>query len=30
MKKLGVTLEPFMSGNHLPWMQPGYADGMLS
>jgi len=28
MKRLAVTLEPFMSGSHLPWMQPGYADGM--
>jgi uncharacterized protein len=28
MKKLTVTLEPFMAGTHLPWMQPGYADGM--
>lgn len=28
MKKLAVVLEPFMAGSHLPWMQPGYADGM--
>ena len=28
MKKLAVTLEPFMAGTHLPWMQPGYSDGM--
>ncbi|MGA2585511.1 MAG: aldo/keto reductase [Candidatus Aminicenantales bacterium] len=30
MKKLGAALEPFMSGTHLPWMQPGYVDGMLA
>ncbi len=28
MKKLAVTLEPFMAGTHLPWMHPGYLDGM--
>jgi uncharacterized protein len=27
MKALTVALEPFMAGNGLPWMQPGYLDG---
>jgi len=27
MKRLAVTLEPFMAGTNLPWMQPGYRDG---
>jgi len=28
MKKLAVTLEPFMAGTQLPWMRPGYTDGI--
>jgi len=27
MKALAVKLEPFMAGNHSPWMQSGYHDG---
>lgn len=27
MKALAVKLEPFMAGNHMPWMQSGYHDG---
>jgi aryl-alcohol dehydrogenase-like predicted oxidoreductase len=29
MKRIGVKLEPFMAGNQLPWMQPGYRDGEI-
>jgi predicted aldo/keto reductase-like oxidoreductase len=29
MKKLAVRLEPFMAGSRLPWMRPGYQDGVL-
>ena len=28
MKELHVTLDPFYKNRHLPWMQPGYWDGM--
>jgi predicted aldo/keto reductase-like oxidoreductase len=27
MTKLSVKLEPFFSGDHMPWMRPGYRDG---
>ena len=29
MKALAVKLEPFMAGNHMPWMRPGYRDGEI-
>jgi predicted aldo/keto reductase-like oxidoreductase len=28
MAKIRGTLEPFFAGNTLPWMQPGYSDGI--
>ncbi len=28
MRELHVALDPFYRSNHLPWMQPGYYDGM--
>ena len=28
MKELRVALDPFYKSNRLPWMQPGYFDGM--
>jgi predicted aldo/keto reductase-like oxidoreductase len=27
MQALAVKIEPFMAGNHMPWMRPGYRDG---
>jgi len=30
MKALAVKIEPFMAGNHSPWMQSGYHDGEVS
>jgi len=28
MKKIGVDLEPVFAGHNLPWMDPGYTDGV--
>jgi hypothetical protein len=28
MEKIKGTLEPFFAGKNVPWMQPGYTDGV--
>jgi hypothetical protein len=29
MQELATRMEPFFSGEHVAWMQPGYVDGQL-
>jgi len=30
MEAMSARLDPFFSGNRLPWMQAGYRDGLTS
>ncbi len=30
MSEMGRVLAPFLAGNHMPWMRPGYVDGSSS